>query len=465
MANHSNRNGLQDDDAQDQIGSNSSTPSGIATPQPDPADKRLPSIMHSYLQVGSFSGDLSHPSKSSTSEAPASEGKEANAHSTDNSDGRSSGYTSSSSSFVMMERDEASDAKPCPPDDKKPDAKDMPETLKSTNLPTPPCSFSCSLLQKDPETEAGSTRGSSGGSFLSMLKAYITSPGDISSDSPQSRRHASHPVSSVSNDPVLASHFSNPSQSQSSDVPSLPEAPLFDHEKPPVSISSENLARLTRNAADVSRIKNTPPLTPRAMSNESPQVDKRPVSSAPCSPDPSHQQPDEITRSTDEVTEKLNEAFPSRPSSSQRGGPPVQSLKGKLHVKITEARGLRPGFDPYVVCVFEWNEFISKSAQDEEKDSIQRQKAQIEADNEAGRAMAIPMNSRQSSHNSMLDGRDKGRMPVTDPHWNHEAVLYALRRSNPFFMPRLLMCVLAMSLVTNQKSTFPSTIARTMRHS
>lgn len=432
MANHSNRNGLQDDDAQDQIGSNSSTPSGIATPQPDPADKRLPSIMHSYLQVGSFSGDLSHPFKSSTSEAPASEVKETHAHSTDTGDGRSSGHTSSSSSFVMMERDEASDSKPCPPDDKKPDVKEMPEALKSTNLPTPPYSFSCSLLQKDPEeTEAGSTLDSSGGSFFSMLKSYLTSPGDVSSDSPQTRSHASHPVSSVSSDPVLASHFCNPSHSQSSDVPSLPEAPLFDHEKPPVSVSSENLARLTKNAADASRVKNTPPLTPRAMSNESPQVDKRPVSSVPCSPDPSHQPPDEMTRSTDEVAEKLNEAFPSRPSSSQRGGAPVSALKGKLYVKITEARGLRPGFDPYVVCVFEWNEFISKSAQDEEKDSFERQKAQIEADSEAGRAMAIPMNSRQSSHNSLLDGRDKGRMPVTDPHWNHEAVLYAMNPCQP----------------------------------
>lgn len=433
VANQSNRNGLQDDDTQDQIDSNSSTPSGIATPQPDPADKRLPSIMHSYLQVGSFSGDTSRPFQSwfSTSEAPASVVKKANAHSTGTRDGRSSGGTSSSGSFVMMEHDEATDAKSCTPDDKKPEVKGMPETLKPTNLPTPPYSSSCSLLQKDPEeTEIGSTLENGSGSFFSILKAYLATPGNTSTDPPQSRRHTSLPVSSVSDDAVLATHFSNPCLSHPSDAFCLPEAPLLDHEKPPVSISSENLARLTGNAANASRLKNTPPLTPRAMSNESPQVDKRPATSSPHSSVPSHQQPDEMARSTDEMAEKLNEAFPSRRRSSQRSGPPVGSVTGKLHVNITEARGLRPSFNPYVVCVFEWNEFISKSAQDEEKDSIKRQKAQLESDNETGRAMAIPMNSRQSSHNSLMDGH-KGRMPVTDPHWNHRVVLYVRNRSRP----------------------------------
>lgn len=42
-----------DDDSHDHIGSISTTPSGIATPQPDPVDKRLPGIVHSYFaQVG-----------------------------------------------------------------------------------------------------------------------------------------------------------------------------------------------------------------------------------------------------------------------------------------------------------------------------------------------------------------------------------------------------------------------------
>ncbi len=37
------------DDAHDQIGSTSSTPPGAVTPRPDPIDKRLPGILHSYF--------------------------------------------------------------------------------------------------------------------------------------------------------------------------------------------------------------------------------------------------------------------------------------------------------------------------------------------------------------------------------------------------------------------------------
>ncbi|EGE00441.1 hypothetical protein TESG_07718 [Trichophyton tonsurans CBS 112818] len=44
------------DDPQDQIGSMGSTPTGIATPQPDPSDKRVPGIMPSFFaQVGAGS--------------------------------------------------------------------------------------------------------------------------------------------------------------------------------------------------------------------------------------------------------------------------------------------------------------------------------------------------------------------------------------------------------------------------
>lgn len=428
MANPSDRNGLQDDDNQDQIGSNSSTPSGISTPQPDPADKRLPSIMHSYLQVGSSSGDKVRPFKSwfSGPGAPASGGNTlSNAlEFAGIRDGRSSSQDSSSSgSLVMMGRDETSEVRSPTSRHKKLDLKKIPEVLRPTDLPTPPHSSSCSLLQKDSdEPEPGSSPERRTGSSLSMLKGYATSPEAIPPGFPRARRHTSHPVSSVSDDSVFASHFSNPSITYAPGVLCSPEVSLHDQEKPHVSISSENLAKLTGNAV-IPRQKNTPPLTPRAMSNEGPQADKRPATSSPLSPNPSHQQPDEMDRSTDEITGKLNEAFPSRPSTSPPGGPPVRSLKGKLFVKISEAKGLRPGFDPYVVCVFEWNEFISKSAKDEEADWMERQK-QAQSESEAGRPMAIPMKSRQSSNNSLLEPPDKPRMPVTtDPHWNHEAVL------------------------------------------
>lgn len=173
---------------------------------------------------------------------------------------------------------------------------------------------------------------------------------------------------------------------------------------------------------------NTPPLTPRAMSDDDLQPNVKNPAPPPRSSNHTQSPPDELSDSADEITGKLNEVFPSSmdttTSTSPTSGPPVASLKGKLYVKISEAKGLRPGFDPYVVCVFEWNEVISKSVQDEEEESLKRQQKEIEqSDLDAGRPMAIPLKSRQSSHNPALENPEhRGQAPVTDPHWNHEAV-------------------------------------------
>ncbi|KAJ5908958.1 hypothetical protein N7495_001640 [Penicillium taxi] len=345
---------VPEDDTPDQIGSNGSTPTGIATPQPDPADKRLPSIMHNYFQVGPLSGD-----KLPRLWACLSKSSEPN---------------SSSESFVVLDKEDGEES------DKS-----------EASPPTPPHS----LLRLD-EVEFASCPEMG---IFQTLKNYLSPP------PPSSRRQTSLPVSGVSEVPVLATHFSNPS----SPAYSIDNS-LLDHEKQPTSISSENLAKLTGNEAD----KNTPPLTPRAMSNEE---DKQ-STPVPAPTEETHDSP------TEEITMKLDEAFPPRQPSPQ-GGAPVGRIKGKLFVKISEARGLRPSIDPYVVCVFEWNEYISKGTRDEEET---KKKRQIEADEEAGRPMAIPMRSRQSSNNSSQEGHENkaGKMPVTDPHWDHEAVFDVL---------------------------------------
>jgi protein-serine/threonine kinase len=169
-----------------------------------------------------------------------------------------------------------------------------------------------------------------------------------------------------------------------------------------------------------------------------------------------------MDKSTDEITGKLEQAFPSEPDSPSTG-PPVASQKGKLYVKISEGRGLRPGYDPYVVCVFEWNECISKSAKDEEEESMERQKQEQErSDREAGRPMAIPMKSRQSSHNSSMDSHDpRSRAPVTDPHWNHEATLYVFSAFSS--IDDILTTLVVMFSVISPKSTCRCTIATTKR--
>ena len=82
----------------------------------------------------------------------------------------------------------------------------------------------------------------------------------------------------------------------------------------------------------------------------------------------------------------------TRPIQEVRPSDGLQSINGKLFVNIFEARGLRPSFDPYVLCVFEWNEYISKGARDGEEEKKRRQ---MDADAEAGRPMSIPMRNRQ----------------------------------------------------------------------
>ncbi|KAJ5948598.1 AGC-kinase C-terminal [Penicillium verhagenii] len=374
---------LPEDETPDHIGSNGSTPTGIATPQPDPADKRLPSIMHNYFQVGSFSGDrLSLPRLWPCVAKPFSEQPHP---------------TASSESFVVLDREEGSDK-------------------IEANLPTPPHS----LLQSD-EMDLSSSPDMTAGSIFNTLKKYLI-PHDHDS---HSRRQTSLPVSSVSDDPVLATHFSNPSlPAQEASPPT--DTPLLDHEKPHVSISSENLTKLTGTAPDAVCLKNTPPLTPRTMSNEDEK--KTPVTSAPRLESDTETEKEETKAptpdsETDEITLKLDQAFPRQPSP--QNGPPVGPLKGKLTVKISEGRGLRPSVDPYVVCVFEWNEYISKGTKDGEEEQEENMRRQIESDVAAGRPMAIPMRSRQSSNNSAFDA-DKGKSPVTDPHWDHAAVFDVL---------------------------------------
>ncbi|KIH86743.1 hypothetical protein SPBR_08309 [Sporothrix brasiliensis 5110] len=115
-------------------------------------------------------------------------------------------------------------------------------------------------------------------------------------------------------------------------------------------------------------------------------------------------------------------------------GAQAPAPKGKLTIKITEARGLRRTRDPYVVAVFQRSELISGGPRspDDGEDAvlpgvaissipIQRQAS------DSGRPMAIPMRSRQSSNTSITDyGAFRNRTvrrSLTNPKWDAEAVL------------------------------------------
>jgi protein-serine/threonine kinase len=331
-----------------------------------------------------------------------------------------------------------------------------------SNLPTPPHSL---LQHESDDMELGTSPGVS--SIFTTLKNYLAPPAHTPPDDSPSRRQTSLPVSSISDDPVLATHFSNPSIPSPSDDDSLTEAPLLDHEKLHDSVSSENLSKLTRNAPDGSRLKNTPPLTPRAMSNEAASKSatsaptETPIETPTETPTETRSETpeekpesksDDMESSTDEITMKLDEAFPSQASSSPANGAPTSPINGKLFVKITAGRGLRPSFDPYVVCVFEWNEYISKGARDGEGETKRRQQESDAAEEAAGRPMAIPLKTRSSSHNSGVEDDHKGRKLVTDPNWDHEATLYATTNplsdsTDPLIFPLLLVMLWEISQI------------------
>ncbi|KAL1883135.1 hypothetical protein VTK73DRAFT_9502 [Phialemonium thermophilum] len=115
-------------------------------------------------------------------------------------------------------------------------------------------------------------------------------------------------------------------------------------------------------------------------------------------------------------------------------GAQAPAAKGKLTVKIPEARGLRKCRDPYVVAVFQRSELISGGPRPADEDDeaaisavtmraipMQRQGS------DSGRPpMAIPMRSRQSSNTSVTDHQTfrnrNARRSFTNPKWDAEAV-------------------------------------------
>lgn len=133
-----------------------------------------------------------------------------------------------------------------------------------------------------------------------------------------------------------------------------------------------------------------------------------------------------------EVTKaNAGEAVPAQTSGGANGAP-VLPPRGKLTVKIAEARGLRKSKDPYVVAVFQRNELVSKGPRSEDlaedEDMTKGPMGGIpimRTGSDSGRPMAIPMKSRQSSNTSLSDYRDfksKGRRSMTNPKWDTEAV-------------------------------------------
>ena len=111
------------------------------------------------------------------------------------------------------------------------------------------------------------------------------------------------------------------------------------------------------------------------------------------------------------------------------------AAKGKLTVKIVEARGLRRCREPYVVAVFQKSELISPGPRPATVDgehavlsgSVGAALGGVpisRSGSDSGRPMTIPMRSRQSSSTSIGERTAFRNRPqsMSNPKWDAEAV-------------------------------------------
>ncbi|EXJ82909.1 AGC/AKT protein kinase [Capronia epimyces CBS 606.96] len=412
-ARHDNR-----EEFPDQIGSNSPTPSGVETPRPDLHDKRLPGINHSYFGQVGRDPSQDTPSRSSPA-ATASETNDQSAYlagqSEKEKEDRRASFASVGS-MVMVERDQGSIPTP-PPDERHPERmKPVEETDASRFLPTP-ISSAASVVHRDGEAAENGASMIEGGlaTITQALRNFVLPKTAFVM---KERRHQSLPVSSVTKSNVSAAHISNPTSSTHSSRPQTPSSSSPNSAKPQSSQTLQESIKLTSDVAAVPRDKRTPPQTPRALSQEDRRVEARsPLSSTSTSTSISTPAAD-----ANAETEKQDEDL-------VKNDIPNSTPRGKLSIKIAEGRNLKPSFDPYVICQFEWNEYVSKGPKhdtmDIDDDDRKGPVAALQSipirrtDSDMGKPMAIPMRSRQSSSNGAAE--DRPLTKVTDPQWDHEA--------------------------------------------
>jgi hypothetical protein len=280
--------------------------------------------------------------------------------------------------------------------------------------PTPPVSTSPSLhrlkLSDSASEEGQEDKKSPVGSSThheSMSEAFP----------PKARRSSMlDPLSSIltpSN--VHAAHFSSPSDRSPTNSP----APDPAHERVAFAFSAaspsyDKLTKLTDDAG-LPREKSQPGTPTRALSQQSVKSDAS----------LSELEKEKVVQSGKSSTSE-GEASASSTSGA------VVAPRGKLTVKILEARGLRRSRDPYVVATFQRNELVSKGPRDEEVEEEDEDVKNttggipiMRTTSDNGRPMAIPMERRQSSNTGIdyRDSRNKMVKSITDPKWDMEAAL------------------------------------------
>ncbi|KAK5663706.1 hypothetical protein OQA88_4137 [Cercophora sp. LCS_1] len=402
---------VADEDGIDQIGLD--TPrSGVATPQPDLHDKRLPGIMSYFNQVRPsslqrfLSGSFKMGGHTATVPEPA-------APKTNES---SPGVPTSSQlplSPVEPEWSSQPDEGPPPlphevvggPAEAPPSAVDQLHPY-----PTPPTSQRSSL--RNFQGDSGSQK-SKGGTPPTSRPVSLRNFSVSELGKGRTRRISIAPsTAAVDGSSVPARHLSNPT-SRPFTVPNSPSRSRFTSGAENVSLGSASILHL-KKLTDFPASKSGTSTPTRALST---------------SVQPQSSSQEDTSRDDGERVDRTATHTPTPP------GAQAPAAKGKLTIKIPEARGLKMCRDPYVVVVFQRSELISggpRHPPEADDDAaiaavamgglpIQRQGS------DSGRpAMAIPMRSRQSSNTSVGDHptfRNRtARRSFTNPKWDAEAI-------------------------------------------
>ena len=412
-----------DDDFHDQIGSQSATPSGAQTPQPDMQDKRLPGIMHQYFggQVGTESHNSVSAISNNTTPSVQFPTDEASMSRQVQELRISTPFTAPTTPNHELDNPQAAISVA---------SFELPSNLgsKSFGYPTPPVSSSSSSMKQKESDESDRPGNNTDSNKPSCGKQ--TAPGFQRKSSLYQAGHLKSLPGIVTDVSVEATHFTTDKTNSSSgtSLNNLTSSPISAHS------SCLDLVKLTRGVAPSRKKNNASQYTSRANSAST----NEPINRMSNQSSTSSHTTNELTSQpqTDETTNV----------KSYIELPPTRNQKGKLSMNISRGRGLKPSIDPYVVCFFEWNAYITrgpKQAQESNERSSSKSREALfggvpiqKSVSDMGRSVAIPMKSRQGSSTSISDQRNATHreQQVTDPKWDIEAIFDVLAEKPEVFL-------------------------------
>ncbi|KAL8295298.1 hypothetical protein RB597_008609 [Gaeumannomyces tritici] len=404
-----------EDDGVDHIGID--TPrSGVATPQPDLHDKRLPGIMSYFGQVRLAPFQLlssATPSASREAAAVAAAAPCVTSHGQSPHAAGSLSQLPSSPTEPEFEESCSAAAPPLVPLERlEPSKLQMPSTCP---YPTPPASKRGSMRCAASGDPAAGCPGDGAGtpSAAARLLRQKTSSLEL----PKRRNSPlQNPLAGVvTQSTVHARHFSYNDFRSASSISSSPGRSVV-----------EGVASSFKEPACIAQLRK---LTAAEDEKSGQSTPTRSLSTAHASR--SGSQEDANKENGNGIG--IDRTATSTPSL--RSGEQVPAPKGKLTIKVTEGKGLRKCRDPYVVAVFQRSELISggpRTFEDEDESALSVGSVPMggvpiqRTASDTGRIpMAIPMRSRQSSNTSVSDYatfRNRTRRSFTRPKWDAEAV-------------------------------------------